>query len=71
MHLTQAEIVDLTHYKVAKKQAQALHAMGFTFVLRPDGSVAVLRAHVEKLMGLCDSKKREQEATVNLEWMNG
>lgn len=71
MHLSEDELVELTHYKLAKKQAQALALMGFIFKLRPDGSVAVLRAHVEKEMGVSESIPHMQaKKGVNLEWMD-
>jgi hypothetical protein len=56
MHLTLEELVELTHYKTPKRQINALMHMGFKYVVRPDGTVAVLRAHVEKIMGITDSK---------------
>ena len=56
MHLTPEELVELTHYKGAKRQINALMHMGFKFMVRPDGTVAILRAHVEKIMGVSDSK---------------
>jgi hypothetical protein len=56
MHLTHEELVELTHYKGSKRQINALMQMGFKFMVRPDGTVALLRAHVEKTMGLSDSK---------------
>ena len=34
-----------------KQQAEALDQMGVTYKLRGDGSILVLRAHVENLLG--------------------
>lgn len=44
--LTKEEIEELTHYKLPKKQLQALQQMGIPAMLRPhDNSVCVLRAY--------------------------
>jgi len=69
MHLTSSELIELTHYKVSKRQAQALYTMGFTYILRPDGSVAILRAHVESLMGIENKRNSRPEPSLNLKWM--
>ena len=45
------EIEQLTGKKRHRSQAYALTMMGIHHVLRPDGSVAVLRAHVDTVFG--------------------
>lgn len=48
----QAEEIDqLTGKKRHRSQAYALTMMGIHHVLRPDGSLAVLRAHVDTVFG--------------------
>lgn len=61
LFLTPQEIDELTdrhgkHRRVATQRA-ALRAMGIEHRVRPDGSIAVLRAHVENLLGAPDSGK--------------
>lgn len=51
MFLTPEELVELTHAKQRGTQARALCMMGIEHKLRPDGSIAVLRGHVEKIFG--------------------
>jgi hypothetical protein len=50
--LTAAELRELTGRIQKNAQAEALRHMGIEHKLRPDGSVAVLRAHVERSLGL-------------------
>ena len=72
MFLTADEVRDLTGKVRNQTQVAALRHMGIEHRVRPDGSVAVLRAHVESSLGLlAHSKRHEQEAVLNLEWMNG
>ena len=51
MLLNDAEIADLTHRTRHRAQAVVLRAMGIEHKQRPDGSLVVLRAHVEHLLG--------------------
>lgn len=51
MFLTKTELADLTGRQKCSAQARALRLMGIEHRLRPDGSVAVLRAHVEQVLG--------------------
>ena len=72
MFLTADEVRDLTGKVRNQTQVAALRHMGSEHRVRPDGSVAVLRAPVESSLGLlAHSKRHEQEAVLNLEWMNG
>lgn len=43
------EVQDLTSRKVRSAQVKALRAMGIEHKVRPDGSVAILRAHITKV----------------------
>lgn len=51
MFLSAGELYALTHKKRRAAQVAALHSMGLAFKLRPDGTVLVLRAHVENALG--------------------
>ena len=62
MLLTPEELEQLTGKRRRDAQIRALRYMGVEHKVRPDGSVAVLRAHVEKLLdGDLASAKRERE----------
>ena len=49
--LTAAEVRELTGRIRRQAQVLALRTMGIEHRVRPDGSVAVLRSHVEQLFG--------------------
>jgi hypothetical protein len=50
--LTPEELVEVTHYKLPKKQMEALQMMGIPAKLRPhDNSVCVLRVYLTTLAG--------------------
>ncbi|MBS1585846.1 MAG: DUF4224 domain-containing protein [Bacteroidetes bacterium] len=51
MFLTFEEVFELTHKKTRTAQVRALRYMGIEHKVRPDGSVAVARTHVEKILG--------------------
>ncbi|HEX2531362.1 MAG TPA: DUF4224 domain-containing protein [Burkholderiaceae bacterium] len=51
MFLSPEELIELTGKKRSDAQIRALRFMGVEHRVRPDGSLAVLRAHVEKLFG--------------------
>ena len=51
MFLDDEELEMLTGKQRRSAQAKALCFMGIEHKLRPDGSVAVLRSHVEKMFG--------------------
>lgn len=54
MFLSEDDVRGLTGYKQTAKQIKWLTDQGFTFYVRADGRVAILREHVETLM--CNSK---------------
>lgn len=73
MFLDDDEVVQLTGKQRRPAQARVLTLMGIEHRLRPDGSVAVLRAHVEKLFGGTSTvekakKKTEPNFAALLEW---
>jgi aminopeptidase-like protein len=60
--LTATEIRDLTGRRLCDAQRRALEHMGIPFRVRPDGSLAVLRAHVEAIPGgTISTTQREPE----------
>jgi len=63
MFLTPEDIAALTLKTQRKAQRAALNFMGIDHKIRPDGSIVVLRAHVEKVLGASmpttAGKKRE------------
>jgi hypothetical protein len=61
MFLTDDELVQLTRRKRPSAQAVALLGMGIEHKLRPDGTVAVLRAHVERVFGASVSASQNRE----------
>jgi hypothetical protein len=62
MFLTDDELVQLTRRTRRASQRQVLAAMGIEHRPRPDGSLVVLRSHVEKLLdgALANAKIRVQ-----------
>lgn len=58
MFLTAEEIFELTHRQRCKAQARALEGMGIPFRRRLDGTIAVLRVHVETIEGHRDPADR-------------
>ena len=51
MFLDDAEIAQLTQRTRRPAQSRVLSFMGIEHKRRPDGSIAVLRAHVERMFG--------------------
>lgn len=70
MFLTEEEIKELTHYELRKYQAIALRSMGIEHRIRPDGSLAVLRSHVDKIMGGGLDVTHTQEVEPNWDGIN-
>lgn len=61
MFLTREEVAELTARKRAAAQARVLRGLGIEHRIRPDGSVLILRAHVEHLLGGAVTKRRPQK----------
>lgn len=59
MFLSADEVRDLTKRVHYSAQVKVLRSMGIEHRARPDGSLAVLRAHVEQVLGLTTPKKRK------------
>jgi hypothetical protein len=68
MFLDDDEIAALTKKRRHDAQARALRFMGIEFKPRPDGSLAVLRVHVEKQLGegVVSKAKRKTEPRFDL-----
>jgi hypothetical protein len=49
--LDEDDLVSLTRRKQRAAQAKILRSMGIVFKIRPDASLAVLRAHIEAEFG--------------------
>ena len=66
--LSYEEIQALTQRKVRTAQVRVLKAMGIEHRVRPDGSVAILRAHITKVFdGTTETKKQTKQAVPNWE----
>ena len=51
MFLNPEEIIDLTHKRNRTAQVKALRRMGIEHKVRPNGTVAISRSHIEKVFG--------------------
>ncbi len=67
MILTEAEIAAVTDKKRHHAQARVLRAMNIEHAPRPDGSLVVLRSHVEHLLGGVASAKVDKKWAPNWE----
>ena len=56
--LSKDEVKELTGRIRKDCQVEALRFMGIEHRVRPDSSIAVLRAHVEQSLGLVNSKQK-------------
>lgn len=70
MFLTTDEIQALTGKKFRSAQSEALRFMGIEHKLRPDGSIAVLKTHVEKVFGGIAPTKSERKIEPNWSAIN-
>jgi len=66
MFLTATELRELTGRTQKGAQAEALRQMGIEHKMRPDGTVAVLRAHVERSLGLHETVQNRR--TIEPNW---
>lgn len=64
--LTEQEIQALTGRQRRPAQLRALKWMGIEHRVRPDGSIAVLREHVQNVLGL--TPQRSQGTTHEPDW---
>lgn len=71
MFLESDEVQDLTNRVQHAAQARALRSMGIEHKPRPDGSLAVLRSHVETVLsGGKESSRRRAEPEINWSGVN-
>ena len=64
MFLRYDELAELTGRKHHKAQASALRSMGIEHRVRPDGTVAALRSHVESVLsGVSSATTRKRKKT--------
>ncbi len=74
MFLTSKEVVELTGYTYKSKQKMQLIAKGVKFITRCDGSLCVLRDHVNRILGGTTTKKiknKEPDEEALKEIING
>lgn len=64
--LTEAELRDLTAKLRRDAQRRALDRMGLRYAVRPDQSLAVLRSHVEHVLGAGAATIRIREPELRL-----
>lgn len=67
MFLTEDDLTELTSKRQNAARIRVLNSMGIQHKMRPDGSLAVLRAHVERLFG--ESSKPVQSPEWKPDWM--
>lgn len=70
MFLTPAEIAELTRKQRCNAQRMVLNALGIQYKVRPDGSLLVLRTHVEKELGGAPTGKSKKAQEPNWEMVN-
>jgi hypothetical protein len=51
MFLTDEELTELTGKRYNAVRVRVLRGMGIEHKIRPDGSIVVLRAHAERILG--------------------
>lgn len=70
MFLTVEELRELTGRVHLKAQVKALRAMGIEHRQRPDGSIVVLRAHFEQVLGIGVSSQARRKSAPDLSMVN-
>jgi hypothetical protein len=65
MFLTAEQVKSLTERIHRSAQVKVLCAMGIEHRVRPDGTVAVLRQHVEQVMGIAAEKRKTKSTEPN------
>lgn len=68
MFLSDEELHELTKRTRRGAQARALRAMGIEHRVRGDGSVVVLRAHVEQVFGVALPKSTKPKPSAEPDW---
>jgi len=59
MMLTESDLRNLTGRRKKSCQIKALRFMGIEHKIRPDGSVAVLKAHIDQSFGVRTPKQKQ------------
>jgi len=67
MFLTKDELEELTNRVIPSAQHRMLQAMGIEHKRRPDGTVVVLKSHVEQVLG-ARAATQAQKLTVVPNW---
>jgi|DEB19_MinimDraft_2_1074335.scaffolds.fasta_scaffold393791_1 hypothetical protein len=69
LHLTDDELLSLTHLRRPSAQARALQVMGVPYRTRPDGTLLVGRIAAERaLTGPAPAEPQRQAAANGLRW---
>lgn len=68
MFLTSKEVEEFTGYKRPISQMEWLALQGHNFVMNGQGRVIVLRAYVEKILGLDQITKKKKEKVIEPNW---
>lgn len=58
-YLSTEELIELTHRRRPSAQRRALTSMGIDSLVRPDGTLVVLRSSVEAAVGITTPKVSE------------
>lgn len=66
--LARTEIHSLTNKIKRPAQVKVLNSMGIEHKIRPDGSVAILRAHITKVFGGTPDTVRKPPKTAEPNW---
>ena len=67
--LTEEEVQALTERKVRRAQVSVLNSMGIEHRVRPDGSVAILRAHIVKIFDGGSTQSKTKQVVPNWDAM--
>jgi len=67
-YLKPTEITELTDKQRKSAQARVLRAMNIEHRVRPDGTIAILRAHINKVFGANPDTVRKANKTVSPNW---
>lgn len=62
------DLVELTNRRRRDAQAKMLLAMGIEHRIRADGTIAVLRAHVERLFGAAPRSMPKEQRPLEPNW---
>lgn len=66
--LASAEIFSLTCKSRRSAQVKVLNSMGISHRVRPDGSVAILRAHITKIFDGDPASAKKQAKVIEPNW---